>query len=124
MSNDQCSELFDKVFDSRYGGCVRTCECGITYFDSYNEWNWEDSELEKLQQKAKDDPKHYVEQNCAIGTMGIGGIEIVYGCTCDLAKRYEDFILVHAEKIAEYLNKRAVMLREKADSIEVKERKA
>ena len=40
MSNGQCSELFDKVFDSRCAGCIRTCECGITYFDEYNVWDW------------------------------------------------------------------------------------
>ena len=124
MNNGQCSELFSDSFDSRCAGCIRTCECGITYFDEYNVWDWEEGELEKLQQKAKDDPEHYIGHNYSIGTIEIDGIEIVYGCTCNLARKYEDFILEHAGQIAEYLNKRAVMLREKADSIEVKEQEA
>lgn len=121
MNSNQCSELFSDVFDSKYGGCIRTCECGITHFDTYNIYDWEEGELEELQQKAKDDPEHYVEIDCAVGTIEIGGIEIVYGCTCNLAKKYEDFILNYAEQLAKYLNKRATMLREKADKIEVKE---
>lgn len=121
----QCSELFGDVFDSNCGGCCRTCECGITHFDGYNEYdrNW-DNELEELQQKAEKDPDHYVEHDCAIGTMEIGGIEIVYNCTCDLAQKYESFILRHARQLAEYLNRRAIMLKEEAVAIEVGEMEA
>lgn len=116
----QCSELFSDVFDSRCGGSVRVCACGITYFDNYNYCDWEGGELEELQQKAKDDPKHYTERDCSVGTMEINGIEIVHGCSCDLARKYESFILNHAVHLAEYLNKQATMLREKAEVIEVK----
>lgn len=119
MNNGQCSELFSDVFNSKCGGCLRTCECGITYFDTYNVWDWEDGELEDLQQKAKEDPEHYTGIDCAVGTMSIGGIEIVYGCSCDLAQKYEDFILNHAEQIAEYLNKRSEALSEQAKAIKV-----
>lgn len=118
MNNKQCSELFSNVFDSSCGGCIRTCECGITYFDGYNIYDWEEGELEKLQQKAKEDPELYVERGCSIGTLEIGGSQIVYGCSCDLARKYENFILNHAEQLAEYLNRLAVILREKAESIE------
>lgn len=117
--NNQCSKLFDEVFDSSCGGCLRTCECGITYFDTYNIWDWEEGELEELKQKAEDDPEHYVGIDCSVGTLSIDGREIVYGCTCKLAQRYEEFILDHAEQIAEYLNKRAILLKEKAAAIEV-----
>jgi len=96
------------------------CECGITRFDSYNIWDWEEGELKKLQQKAKDDPNHYVETDCAIGTIEIGNQEIVYGCTCDIARKYENFILNHARQLAEYLNKYAANLRKTAEEIEVK----
>lgn len=123
MNEKQCSELFIEVFDSRCGGCVRTCECGITHFDSFNIYDWEDGELEDLQKKAKETPKKYFEHDCAIGTIGINGIEIVYGCTCDLAKKYETFLISHGALIAEYLNKRAKMLREHADKITVQGQK-
>jgi hypothetical protein len=119
MNNKQCSELFSNIFDSGCGGCIRTCECGITYFYGCHHWDFEEGELEELQQKAKDDPDHYVEQDCSIGTLEIGGIQIVYDCSCDLARKYENFILDHAGQLAEYLNRRGAILREKAESIEV-----
>ena len=116
----QCSELFSNVFDSNCGGCLRTCECGITHFDTFHSYDWEEGELEELEKKAKADPKHYIEHDCSIGTIEIGGVEIVYGCICGLAEKYENFIISHDEQLAEYLNKRAVLLREAAESIEVK----
>lgn len=118
---NQCSEIFFDSFDSQCSGCVRVCECGITHFDEYNIPDWEDGELEKMQQKARNDPKHYVGHDCAVSTTEINGIEIVYGCTCDLARKYESFILNYAKQIAGYLNRRAVLLREEAQEIEVKE---
>ena len=116
----QCTELFDNVFDSKCGGIVRTCECGITHFDVYNIHDYEDGELEELQRNAQKDPEHYIAHDHSLGTMEIGGIEIVYDCSCDLAKKYENFIIGHDVQLAEYLNKRAAMLREKAKATEVK----
>lgn len=117
----QCSELFFDVFDSHCSGCLRTCTCGITHFDGYNVWDWEDGELEGLQKKAKEAPEHYIEHDYAVSTMEVHGVEIVDGCTCDLARRYESFILNHTKQLAAYLNKRAVALKEEAAAIEVKE---
>jgi hypothetical protein len=59
--------------------------------------------------------------DCSVSTTHVDGIEVVHGCTCSSAKKYEDFILRHAEQIAEYLNKQAIVLRERAELIEVKE---
>ncbi len=115
----QCSELFEKAFASDCGGCVRTCACGITHFDGYNTWDWKEGELEELQQKAKEMPDEFVEHDGSIGTIEIDNKQIVYDCVCNNARGYEDFILTHATQLAEYLNRRAKMLREKADTIEV-----
>ena len=119
MSDIQCSELFSEIFSSGCGGCLRTCDCGITYFDGYNNWDWEVNELENLRQKAKDDPRQYIEQDHSVSTMEIGGAQIVHGCSCGQAQRYETFILNHAVQLADYLNKRASMLKEKAKLIKV-----
>jgi len=116
----QCSDLFLDVFDSGCGGCIRTCECGIIHFDGFNEWDWKEGELEALQEKAKKHPGRYVEKDCAIGTLSIDGIEIVYDCTCDLARKYEQFIISYGARLADYLNKRAELLRQNAEIIEVK----
>lgn len=119
MDDEQCSELFEKVFDSDCGGCVRMCMCGITHFDTYNDNDWEEGELEDLMVKEANDPAIFMGHDRAIGTMEVDGKDIVYGCTCDSARRYENFITQHAGQIATYLNGRAALMREKANEIEV-----
>jgi hypothetical protein len=120
--NDQCSELFERVFDSNHGGCVIDCACGRVHFDGIPEggWSWEPGELEELIRKAGEIPDKYVQHDGTVGSMNISGAEIVYGCSCDLARKFEANIIANAERIAEYLNKRAAAMREKADKIEVK----
>lgn len=116
-----CSKLFEKIFDSHTGGCRRECVCGRTHFDiSSNGWDWNKGELEELQDKAKKDSDRYVTQDGSVGTMAINDVEIVYGCPCNNAKDYENFILRHADQIKEYLNERAKILRAEADRIEMK----
>jgi len=114
MSN-QCSKIFEEVFDSHVGGCVRTCVCGKIYYDTYNDWDWEFGELERLEKNPNTFPVEY-----SVGTISINNEEIVIGCDCGRAKKYEDFIIQHAKQIATYLNKRADFLKEEADSIRVK----
>ena len=116
MSN-HCSEIFEEVFDSHVGGCVRTCSCGKIYYDGCNDWDWDDGELEALEKNSKAIPLDH-----SVGTMSINEEEIVYGCDCGRAKKYEDFILSHAKQIATYLNRRAEALKEEAESIKVKDR--
>jgi hypothetical protein len=119
MSN-QCSDLFARVFDSHGGGCLRECACGRTHFDGGdNGWTWDDGELEQLREKAAKEPDRYIEQDGTVFCMNIGGAEIVYGCTCDNAERYERFIRAHARQLAEYLRERAKELREAADEMDM-----
>ena len=119
--NDQCSPLFKKVFDSG-GGSMRECACGKIHFDSsVNGWDWEDGELEKLILNSKAQPGIFVERDGTVSCMEVFGQEIVYGCDCNLAEQWEKNINTHAVKIAEYLNKRAKLMREQADKIEVNE---
>ena len=112
----QCSEIFEEVFDSRVSGCVRTCVCGRIYYDIANDdWDWKPGELEALDKNPKATPVEY-----AVGTISINDEEIVMGCDCGRAKRYEEFILQHAEQLAEYLNRRSEALKEQAELIKVK----
>lgn len=120
MNDSQCSELFSDVFDSHCGGCVRTCECGITHFNVDYPSDFDEGELEELKEKEKEFPDKYKSGDGSIGTIEIGGRQIVWGCSCEIARQYEDFILGDAIGIAEYLNKRAEMLRKKADGITVR----
>ena len=83
--------------------------------------DWEEGELEKLQKKSKKTPKWFIETDYSISTMSISGKEFVIGCPCGSVDKYEDFINQHDRQIAEYLNKKAEELKEKADQIEVKQ---
>lgn len=115
----QCSGVFEKAFDSHCGGCVRTCSCGRTHFDSVNFYDWDERELDQLLLKAKAEPDSFIAHDHSIGTMEIGGKEIVIDCPCDLAWKYEEFIIAHAVQLANYLRLRAIELRERADKIDV-----
>lgn len=104
----QCSDEFIDAFDSHCAGCSRICTCGITHYDtSDNGWTWEEGELEHLEELHLKSPEKYVPHDYAIGTMNILGNEIVIGCSCDIAKKYENFIVSHRKQIAGFLNKRA-----------------
>ncbi len=115
----QASGLFNNIFDSGTGGCLRTCHCGITWFDTYNIHDWDEGELEKYITLEKANPEKYKEKDCAIGTISINDVEIVYECTCDLAFNYELFIKVHARQLAEYLNKTAENFRALSNAVRV-----
>ena len=75
--------------------------------------------MEQLREKAAKEPDRYIEQDGTVFCMNIGGAEIVYGCTCDNAERYERFIRAHARQLAEYLRERAKELREAADEMDM-----
>jgi hypothetical protein len=110
------SQTFERAFDTGCAGCVRVCACGKTHYDTENDWDWEEGEYESLES----DP-NAVPHDCAVGTMNIDGQEIVLGCDCDLAAKYEKFIVAHARQISEYLNARAKLLRDEADETNVAE---
>ena len=116
------SELFLKVFDGGTSGSVRDCVCGRTHFDNsdYNGWSWEEGELEKFQKLAVLHPNKYIPVDGAVGTMTIMDNEIVFGCPCNSALKFEEFINQHAKQIAEYLNAKAKELKKHALEIEVK----
>jgi hypothetical protein len=115
------SQLFRSLFDSGSGGCVRECVCGRTFFDNSdeNDWTWEEGELERFQQLAKDKPDKCIPVNGAIGTIAIMDIEIVYECPCNASLQYEEFINRHEKQIAKYLNSKAKELEKKASDIKI-----
>jgi len=118
--SEKCSELFEEIFDSRAGSCMKTCCCGRVFFDPESGiGDWEEGELEELYAKAKQDPDKYRELNYPVGYVTIDGQDIVYNCPCGTMVRYERFLVRHARQIATYLNRRAELLREEADAITV-----
>lgn len=117
METEQESELFIEVFRDRVWGITRTCDCGRTHYDVENVHDYEDGELEQLEEKTKKEPDAYLPCNGSVGTLTID--HTVINCPCGRAKSYEDFIVDNQAGIAHYLNRRAEMLREEADSIEI-----
>jgi hypothetical protein len=101
------SQSFERAFSSGSGGCVRDCDCGRTNYDYANSWDWDDGELEALIENAKAEPDRYIGHDHSVSTMDVSGKEIVMGCPCNSARRFEDWIILHAAQIAEYLNSRA-----------------
>ncbi len=116
---NQCSEIFADVFDSHCGRLVRQCACGRTFFNYMDAGYFEAGEMEHLEKQSHVNPDKFFAVDHAIGTMLVGGQEIVNGCHCETAKRYERFILAHAEQLAEYLRRHAAALRERATLVDV-----
>jgi len=116
--NKSCSELFDRVFNSGSVGSRRVCACGRTHFDSSpGNWHWEPGELEELERLAVAEPGAHVNRDDMVRTLTLLDAEIVQGCPCDTAYRYERMLLDDAPRIAEYLREHAQKLRERADSM-------
>ena len=115
------TELFEDIFHSGSSGCIRTCDCGRTYFDEYDTTvDWAEGELEDLQEKAKDNPEKFIPGDFSIPTLSIAGREFVLGCLCNESQKYEDFINNHDRQIAKYLNKKAEDLKTKSNEIKVR----
>lgn len=98
-------ENFERAFGNSSAGCVRTCECGITYFDGVQSYDWEPGELERLEAQAEAPNAKAVRLEYAPGDMGFEGGQYVDACTCwhKRAGLIMGFIDAHAHKIAAYL---------------------
>jgi len=115
----QCSKLFSEVFDSHCGGIVRTCSCGIITFNCIDRGFYDEGELDALLKKQKVNPELYRAVDYTVTTMTFSGIEIVNGCSCDTARKAEEFIRINARLLAVYLRGYADELRKQAANIDV-----
>ena len=104
---NKASEIFWDAFVD--GGSIATeCSCGRTHF-SYSEDNdWEENELEELLEKQKEYPDKYIgtEDDCVAVAM-IQGNPVCYNCPCNIAAKYENFILQHETEIIKYFKIKA-----------------
>lgn len=101
------SEDFERALSDTSTICG-TCEfCGRTYFVSYGDYDH--GELENLREKAKKEPKKYIEE-CRYDQIDIGyidGKQAVMGCDCKKLAVYERWIWNHRWTIARYFELRA-----------------
>lgn len=93
-------ENFERAFRNGTAGCVRTCECGVTYYDTVGRYDWEPEEFEGLKTNKKAVPLDYTP-----GDIHFEGRRYVDGCNCwhERAKKIMGFIDGHAHQIAKYL---------------------
>lgn len=93
-------ENFERAFSSNSGGCRRTCECGVEFYDYANSYDWEDGELEALQADPKKRGVDY-----SVGTVEFENREFCVDCKCwhPRAEQIMRFLDSHAGAVAEYL---------------------
>jgi hypothetical protein len=100
---DEPSDEFSRaVCDG--GSPVHDCGfCGRTNFDLNGEF-MDDGELERLLEKQKASPDKYFGQDNGISSGWIGGKAYVWGCPCNKARPYENFIWNNRHVIMTYLH--------------------
>jgi len=92
------------------GSIVTECElCGRVHFATWDDGaDWEEGELEELRANADKEPDRYIEDaTCSSISWGyLDGQQAVWGCPCNIARKYEDWIWGHRELVTSYLRKR------------------
>lgn len=93
-------ENFENAFDARHAGCVRECQCGVTFFDGVNSYDWEPGELERLEADLK-----AIRLSYSVGMVAFEGKQFCSDCECwhKRAAMIIGFIDGHAHEIADYL---------------------
>lgn len=93
-------ENFEKAFDVGVGACSRMCECGRKFYNPDPTWDFEEGELEELENDPTATALDY-----SIGIISFEGSEYALDCNCwhERAKQIISFINNHAYKIADYL---------------------
>lgn len=91
---------FTVAFDTHTGSCSAQCACGKQFYNSDGAWDFEEGELDKLQNDSDATDLLY-----SVSFVQFEGSLYVFDCTCwrDRAKRIMEFIDGHAFQIIEYL---------------------
>lgn len=109
--NEEASDAFMDAVCRSGALCQVLCEfCKRTHFmGEHYSGDYEDGELEDLQIKAQKYPGQYIEHNGydSISWGMINGKQIVWGCPCNSARQFEQWIWSHRYIISKYLRTRA-----------------
>jgi hypothetical protein len=108
--NESASDEFMQAICGHGALCSILCEhCGRVHFVGNGYGDYEDGELEDLRANALKEPGKYIEHNDydSIDWGYINGKQIVWGCPCNSARRFESWIWSHRYAIAKYLKLRA-----------------
>ena len=107
MSSEFSQEFWD-AFGMKHGGIVMDCGCGRTHFTSDpNAGDFEEGELEGLEEKARTEPKRYINNGCDLPTaIDLAGYNYCYGCPCQYGPKLEAIVWALRRELAEYLAQR------------------
>jgi len=107
---ERASDTFMRAICSHGALCSILCEfCNRVHFVGNGYGDYEEGELECLRASAAKEPSKYIEHNDydSIDWGYINGKQIVWGCPCNSARQYEQWIWSHRYAIAKYLKLRA-----------------
>ena len=104
-------ECFKEAFSPNVGLCRHTCECGTTYYDDFNNIDWEEGELEALEKDGNS-----ISIDHSIGILSVHGKEYCWDCNCwhDYAWRVINFINDHRFQVADFINRLTKVRRDEA----------
>ncbi|MHC4314763.1 MAG: hypothetical protein ACYSW3_20130 [Planctomycetota bacterium] len=107
-------ESFKEAFHTGYGGCRRECDCGVQFYNSCGDWDWEDGELEALH-----DDEESRDIDCTVSQVEFFGTDYVYQCDCwhDKAKRFMQVVDNHSHGIAQYLKLEKIRMQSEVDQM-------
>lgn len=91
---------FADAFGDSTAGCVRTCECGQTFFDmNESDYDWDEGEFQGLMDGDAIGVDH------SVGEISFQGRTFVLNCDCwhEKAEGLMKFLDFNARSIAEYL---------------------
>lgn len=109
---------FERAFRVPVSSCRGECHCGKVFYTSCGGWDFEEGEIERLEEIGATDVEY------AIGYVRLEGKEYVDSCDCrnERVDTILNFIDSHAYQIADYLNITSRQLSDKAKSISVTEK--
>jgi hypothetical protein len=92
-------ENFKEACRTTLSSCRDTCACGRVFFDGVNSWDWDEDELEKLQE----DPSA-TQLNYTVDMLDVEGTHYVRDCDCwhKRAIQIMGFLDAHDTRIAAY----------------------
>jgi len=79
---------FKEAFMTGCSGSLRECECGKVYYNLNGNWDWEEGELEELEES------NAIILYYPVATLIINGTEYVTECDCwhEMAKKFIDLM--------------------------------
>lgn len=92
---------FEEAFHSHLCGCVRTCACERVFYHNCKDYDWEEGELEELNNSCEAYALPY-----PVETFYFDGKEYCYDCECWKGRinNFIQFVDKHLHQIVEYIN--------------------